>query len=123
MTERATLIDAGFSTADAEYPTFASDGDCLKLEFQDWQGHTVRVSFDSPVGVKWQALDSTGPEDRDDSVYEIADSEWVASYLRQGDHTSHDRFHHFKLCFNAIGVLEVLATSMYLSAAVPRPRS
>jgi hypothetical protein len=116
MPEQAQLLDAGFSTADAAYPSFAWHGARLDLEFRDWQERAVRVAFDNPAGVSWQELDSSGPEDRDDSVYEIADSEWIAAYLRAGSHTPGDGLRHFKLCFNAWGVFEVLATTMRLSA-------
>ena len=67
----------------------------------------------SVEGVKWQQWDSPGPEDRDDDSYEIEDSTWVQEkYVASDRWELGDRLRHYKLCFNAIGVLEVLASDI-----------
>ena len=117
MSESAKLLEPGFSVADAEYPKFAFRDGFVILEFVDWRGREVRVRFSNAAGVKWQELDSRGPEDRDDSVYEIVDSSWLDEYLASDARTLADALKHFRLCFNACGVLDVLCTSMVIEDA------
>jgi hypothetical protein len=112
MTEIARLIETDFSTADAEYPNFSLRNGLLVLDFVDWREWPVRVRFSNTVGVKWQELDSEGPEDRDDSTYEIVGSSWLKEYLSKEACTPGDALRHYRLCFNACGVLDVLAESM-----------
>ena len=117
MSESAKLLEPDFSVADAEYPKFALRDGGLVLEFVDWRKREVRVRFSNAAGVKWQELDSRGPEDRDDSVYEIVGSSWLAEYLANGARTLAEALRHFRLCFNGCGVLDVLATSMEIKDA------
>lgn len=42
MPETAVLLEPGFSTADAEYPDFALQGNTLFLDFVGWHGQHVR---------------------------------------------------------------------------------
>jgi hypothetical protein len=112
MPERARLLNPGFSVADAEYPCFSLGGGCLRLEFVESNGRRVRATFTNAAGIKWQEIDSAGPEPRGDSTYEILESEWLKAYLDQGARSPADDLHHFKLCFNAWGPLEVLASSL-----------
>jgi hypothetical protein len=117
MAASAKLLEPGFSTADAEYPSLALRHGTLVLEFLDWRERAIVVDFSNAAGVKWQELDSPGPQDRDDSVYEIVESAWLAEYLARDARTPGDGLHHFRLCFNASGVLDVLAESMVLRDA------
>lgn len=87
------------------------------LEFTDWRERKMRVRFTNAAGIRWQELDSTGPEDRDDAVFEIVESTWLADYLRHGARAAADELRHYRLCFNASGVLDVLAGSMNLEDA------
>jgi hypothetical protein len=117
MSESAKLLEPGFSVADAEYPKFALRDGILTLEFVDWQKRRVHVRFSNAAGVKWQEVESSGPEDRDDSVFEIDGSSWLAEYLANDARTSAEALRHFRLCFNACGVLDVLASSMEIEDA------
>ena len=117
MTETATLLEPGFSVADAGYPSFTLNSGILLLEFIDWQARSVRVRFLNAAGVKWQELYSRGPEKRDDGVYEIDASSWIEEYLSSYARTPDDHLRHFRLCFNASGVLDILAESMTLEDA------
>jgi hypothetical protein len=117
MSESAKLLEPGFYVADAEYPRFALRDGTIILEFIDWREHSVRVRFSGAAGVKWQEVDSRGPEGRDDSVYEIVGSSWLAEYFANDDRILADALRHFRLCFNACGVLDVLATSMEIEDA------
>jgi hypothetical protein len=112
MSESATLLEPGFSTADAGYPSFGLRDGVLVLEFIDWRERPISVRFSNTAGLKWQELDSGGPEDRDDSVYEIDGSSWLSDYLAAGARTLGDALHHYRLCFKGSGVLNVLAESM-----------
>ncbi len=112
MTETAKLLSPGFTVADAEYPSLSLHDNVLLLEFLDWKSKRIRVRFVNVAGVQWQELDSAGPEDRNDSVYEIIDSVWLGRYLSEGARTPEDNLRHFRLCFNASGVLDVLAALM-----------
>jgi len=116
MTEIAKLLNPQFAVADAENPKFSYTGDELYLSFVDWHEEEVRVVFKNCVAVKWQNADSTGPEDRDDCTYEIHNSEWLKLHLDQRMIEPNEKHRHFKLCFNAAGVLEVIATEMELDA-------
>lgn len=110
--EKAIVLNPGFSVADAEYPDFTLKHDTLVVEFVDAREIPVRVSFINAAGVKWQEITTNdGPEKRDDCVYEIQHSKWHAAYLEQGARSVQDNLHHYKLCFNAYGPLEVLASS------------
>jgi len=81
MSERAKLLQPGFSTADAEYPDFALSNGVLRVEFTDWREQRVVVEFAEVAGVRWQEAGPHGPEERDDSVYEIMDSDWLEELL------------------------------------------
>ena len=112
MTEKAKLLNSGFSVADAEQPQFTFTGDEVVLTFTDWQENDMTVRFKDCVAVKWQEADSKGPEARDDCTYEILGSDWLKVHLKQNMVTPDEGHRHFKLCFNAVGVLEVIATQM-----------
>ncbi len=107
--ERAEILKTDFSTADADYPTFALNQGQLRLDFIDWQERSVRIQFDDVCAVRWQEVAPTSPL-RDDVTYEIHDSEWLAEYKAQIQLGSPESVRHYKLCFNAIGTLDVLAS-------------
>lgn len=117
MSETATMLDAGFSVADASYPAFSHREGEIELVFSDWRERPVRVRFTNAAGLKWQELDSAGPEDRDDAVFEIFGSAWLERYLQSRARELADELRHFRLCFNGSGVLDILATSMKLQDA------
>ena len=74
----------------------------------------MRVVFRCTLGVRWQELHSPGPEDRNDQVYEIAGSAWLREFEAHSGHSEHENLRHFRLCFDAAGVLDVIAASMEL---------
>ena len=117
MSETAAILEPGFSVADATYPAFSlRDGEVV-LEFADWRERPVQVRFTNAAGIRWQELESAGPEDRDDAVFEILESAWLADYFRKAARSAADDLRHYRLCFNASGVLDVLAGSMKLENA------
>src|SRR5205085_2942626 len=103
MNESAKLLEPGFSVADATYPAITLRDGILIIGFIDWQENAVQVTFANVAGVKWQEIDSAGPENRDDSIFEIIGSSWLHEYLFQGARTPNDSLRHYRLCFNANG--------------------
>src|SRR5262245_19326761 len=99
-------VNLGFSTADAEDVTLAFDRTELHLIFRDWREETVEHTFKDVLAFKWDgelSIDTI----RDDTCYEVIDSSWLEEQARlQGENQT--RFTHYKLCFNACGVLDVL---------------
>ena len=110
--EQAKLIKPGFSTADAEYPEIRQeDGDVI-LKFQDWQENIIEVFFAEAMAFKWQMAEVFYPcEERDDSSYQIENSEWLKTHMQQGTATESEEFKHYKFNFNGCGQFEILATS------------
>lgn len=116
MPLRFKLIDPGFSTADTEYPSFEfRDGD-LTLEFIDWQEQAIRVVFHDVAGMQWNdEAEFHGDDIRDDSSYEVCESEWLAKHISLGTFSESEGYRHFVLCFNAAGVLDVLCKQVQLA--------
>jgi hypothetical protein len=109
--ESAKLIQPGFSTADAEYPEIHQvDGDVI-LKFKDWQEKKVEVFFADPIAFKWQMAERFFEGERDDSSYEIADSEWLRLHLSQSAISENEDYKHYKFNFNGCGQFEILALS------------
>jgi hypothetical protein len=102
---RYVEVDLGVSTADAEkVDVHFGDGD-LVLTFVDWQDAPRRLVFREVLAFRWQDFDETGI--RDDTTYEVVESEWLARQAElQG--VSMENYAHYKLCFNVLGTLDVL---------------
>src|SRR5262245_37424374 len=103
MNETAAILEPGFSVADAAYPAFCLRNGEVLLEFTDWRERKVRVRFTNAAGLKWQELDSAGPENRADAAFEIVGSAWFADCLTKGARTPADQLRHYRRCFNASG--------------------
>lgn len=115
MYEIAERLTPGFVTADAEYPDFSLADGTLKLEFTDHASERITVQFANAIAVNWQELSATSPNPRDDEIYEIKNSSWIADHIRQGARSADEELRHFRLCFNACGTLDVIAATMELS--------
>jgi hypothetical protein len=112
MAEETRQIEPGFSTADAESVSLLLKRRTGILEFTDWREEKVRVILENAVGLKWQEVDSSEPEDRDDTSYEIVNSEWLREHLAQHVVEEKEGHKHYKFCFNAVGVLEVICSGI-----------
>lgn len=110
-------LEPGFSTADAEYPSVSLKDGTLDLFFVDWREQPVSVRFRDAASVSWQQLEITGPNVGDDKVYEIQNSNWIASHYRQQTILPAEKLRHFRLCFNAWGTLDVIASEMEIVRA------
>lgn len=99
--------DFGFSTADGEKVTLQFDGGDLTLAFTDWQEHLVRVVFRDVLAFRWgQEAKSNVP--RDDTTYEVTESPELSRELLLDGIRGENTYAHYKLRFNACGVLDVL---------------
>lgn len=112
MTEIAVRLYPGFTTADAEYPSFSFKDGTLDLEFLDWKEEPVSVRFCNAVAVNWRELDVAAPNPRLDETYEIRNSNWITSHYCQGAREPSENLRHFRLCFNACGTLDVISGDM-----------
>jgi hypothetical protein len=100
-------VDLGISTADAESVELRFINADLHLSFIDWRDLPRQLVFRNVLAFRWQEFDEN--DIRNDAAYEVTESEWLA---RQADLqlVSSTEYAHYKLCFNAIGMLDVLAS-------------
>jgi hypothetical protein len=119
LNPRFEMLDAQFSTADAESLEVATCGDSLRLEFKNWQGKFVVVHFQDVIAYSWDEGDvEIGQNHRDDCTYLVHDSPWIARHLAAGNLERGHEVKHFKLCFNAVGVLQVLASRLEVESGL-----
>ena len=110
--EVAIKANLGFSTADAEEVQFSYDNQNVILKFIDMHEIPHIIKINNAIAVKWQEADSLGPEERDDMAYEIKNSNWLNLHLEQNIVPHNKGYKHYKLCFNAAGIFEVLCTEV-----------
>jgi len=116
MTETVEIIDIselGFSVADAEDITFSFDGSDLVLEFNDWQENHISVKCENTLGFKFQNAEyEISDSERYDSSHIVHDSAWVKEHIKQGEAWKNEDWFHYKLNFNAAGIVEVLCSKL-----------
>ena len=110
--ETATRLDVPFSTADAEYPTFYQARGEVRVAYKDWQENSVKLVFSDAIAVKWQMAFTLLAGERDDESYVIQHSDWIKAHIEQGTVTEEEHYQHFRLNFNELGQLEVIAVSV-----------
>jgi hypothetical protein len=127
METRYEPLRESFSTADAERPRVVSELGRLRVSFRDWREKFVTLFFHDVTAFSWDegeaAIDANH---RDDCCYIVHNSPWLARHREVGTLTPSEGHRHFKLCFNAAGVLQVLASRLEVpadpGAAADRPR-
>jgi hypothetical protein len=107
-------LEPGFSTADAARPILEYRDGVLVLRFVDWRDRPIVVRFPETVAFRWQDDDACPAGARDDEAYEVIQSPWLAELREIGSIGS--KHHHFMLCFNAHGVLNVVALTLVMHA-------
>jgi hypothetical protein len=116
METRYKPLGESFSTANAECPRIVSEHGCLCVTFRDWREQVVSLMFHDVVAFSWDdgeaAVDAAH---RDDCCYAVQNSPWLARHREVGTLTPSEDHRHFKLCFNAAGVLQVLASRLEVS--------
>ena len=110
MAESYVILSAGFSTADADRPDITYANGDLLVKFKDWREQPVALRFPDAVAFRWQDEAELPASVRDDTPYEVIDSTWVAE-LRSFNALPPEP-HHFMLCFNAAGVLDVVSGAL-----------
>ncbi len=98
----------GVSTADADQIQLQFVKGDLSLTFLDWQEHQRKLVFQEVIAFKWQELDLSEFDIRDDTTYEVIDSVWLLRHSQLSEATT-DQYAHYKLCFNAHGSLDVIS--------------
>jgi hypothetical protein len=113
MAEAFELLGESFSTADAEVPVLAYESGTLRVRFRDWREREVEIMFREMVAFSWDDGDAACSIDhRDDASYIVAGSTWLARHIAAGTVPQSGGHRHYKLCFNVVGVLQVIAESM-----------
>ena len=103
------IIEAGFSTADAEYPAITASEGRLEL-FNDWREESVRVAFHDVCAFKWQSAEELLSGEPYDGTCEVIGSEWIIEHVRQNVIPAQSGHRHLRFNFNAWGKLEVICT-------------
>ena len=109
---KAIPVDLGISVADGEDLKLSYVGDDLVGSFKDWREVMTVFRCSEVIAFRWQPIEYFREDERDDSTYEIIDSEWVREHEEQGMIGSANAVRHFKLNFNAIGCLEVICAEV-----------
>jgi hypothetical protein len=113
MPESFDLLNVPFATADASRLVLSYEQGQLRVSFVDWQEQSVILLFRDVAGFSWDDGEaSQSAAHRDDTSYTIAGSDWLRQQLDIGTITVSEGHHHFKLCFNAVGVLQVISTGL-----------
>ncbi|HET6328673.1 MAG TPA: hypothetical protein VFG04_28575 [Planctomycetaceae bacterium] len=111
-------LNLPFSTADAEAPQITLANDRARISYRDWQEKLVELLFHDVVAISWDVGDAALSADhRDDRAYIVHDSPWLARHREAGTIMPNEVRQHFLLAFNAVGVLQVLASSLEIVAA------
>jgi len=100
-------INLGFVTADGESPIIHYDGGELRFRFTDWHESPVEFIASGVLHFAWTD-ELFEPDIREDSTYEVLDSPLVAKYRQFNIVSADATLRHFKLCFNAQGVFDVV---------------
>ena len=86
MSQNVEIVDLGFSVADAEDIT-------LGFKFQNAEYELSDI-------------------ERFDSCHIVHDSEWLKEHLKQGEAWKDESWFHYKLNFNAVGIVEVFCSKV-----------
>jgi len=106
-------LNLPFSTADAERPRIALESGQARVSYRDWRERHVELLFHDVVAISWDDGDAAiAAGQLDDRSYVVHDSPWLARHREAQTITLAENRNHFLLAFNAIGVLQVLASSV-----------
>ncbi len=85
--------------------------------YRDWQEKLVELLFHDVVALSWDDGDASLSADHpDDRAYVVLDSPWLARHREVQTIMPTEERQHFLLGFNAVGVLQVLASSLEIVA-------
>lgn len=116
MEETYEPIDEHIHTADAENPRLSYENGEIVFKFTDWQEIEREIKFYDVAGYKWQDEIDLGFPDRDDMPYQVNNSKWIAELKELNVLDSDMKYMHYKLCFNACGVLDIVFKNLEIKA-------
>jgi hypothetical protein len=109
----AQIVDLGFSVADGERIRVSYENQTLSVSFVDWQEKPVSLMCRDTIAFRWQEAEySLSDQERYDSTHEIIGSTWLRQHQEQGMTWEGTAFHHYKFNFNAVGILEMICSSI-----------
>lgn len=73
--------------------------DEVHLDFKDYLDKQVRVTFNTVAAFLFGKIEE-GSFGRDDQIYEVIESEWLAKQLSDLSDTEREKYSHFMFCFN-----------------------
>jgi hypothetical protein len=89
----------------------------LRVTFRDWREKLQQLVFHDVAAYSWDDGDAAvDPRHRDDCSYLVLDSPWLVRHRAVGPVDPSKELRHFKLCFNAAGVIQVLASWLEVQA-------
>ena len=112
MSERLKVKNLSFSTADAENIETYFACSTLRLKFSDWQEQKIQVEFSDVIAFSWNQEEIDHKRMSDDCVYEVTDSNWLLKYREVEAAEIMENYKHYKFCFNANGILDVIFDEM-----------
>ena len=113
MAETFEPLGEPFSTADAETPVLAYERGTLHVRFRDWREREVKLTFRDVAAFSWDVGDAAwSGAHRDDDTYVVAGSEWLRRHIDLGTIAASEGHRHYRLCFNAVGILQILASGI-----------
>jgi hypothetical protein len=84
------------------------------FSFVDWREQRVRFTASDVRAFSWlEELDVLGI--RDDVPYEVLESDLIQKYCAWNVMRPEDSYRHFKFCFNAAGVFDVLCKTVTMA--------
>jgi hypothetical protein len=100
-------VHLGFSTADAAGVELRLRNSELELSFTQWNEEIINATFQDVLAFKWEnELDDSTL--RDDGTYQVEGSTWLKRQAGLQDISDISAYAHYKLCFNSVGVLDML---------------
>jgi len=99
------IVELGMSPADAESVQLSYRFGDLYVRFTSWDEKDVEAKFYDVLAFSWQEFDFD--QLRKNVCYEVSDSSWLASQAKLQELNPED-YIHYKVCFNANGVLDLI---------------
>ncbi len=113
MPKSFEILNEPFSTADTGLPVLTYEQGQLRVSFLDWREQEVVLTFHGVAAFSWDDGEASwSAAHRDDASYTVTGSNWLQRHLDVGTITASEGHRHFKLCFNAAGVLHVISTGL-----------
>ena len=107
----------GIHSADAERVSLVYRHQDLSISYVDWQDVPRTVSLGQVLSFKWQERDMEAAP-RDDTSFQVLDSTWLHEQTHGMPGT--ESLVHYKILFNACGVLDVICGEVTIDAKTER---